>query len=54
MFQKKFAAAKTLLEDVYKNSGKRLMPNYHDNFRTTGNNNAESIFEVQFSVNFIG
>jgi hypothetical protein len=51
MFQKKFAAAKTLLEDVYKNSGKRLMPNYHDNFRTTGNNNAESIFEVQFSVN---
>ena len=27
------------------------MPNYHDNFRTTGNNNAESIFEVQFSVN---
>jgi len=51
MFQKKFAAAKTLLEDVYKNSGKRLMPNYHDNFRTTGNNNAESIFEIQFSVN---
>ena len=51
MFQKKFAAAKTLLEDVYKNSGKKLVPNYHDNFRTTGNNNAESIFEVQFSVN---
>jgi len=51
MFQKKFAAAKTILEDVYKNSGKKLVPNYHDNFRTTGNNNAESIFEVQFSVN---
>ena len=51
MFQKKFAAAKTILEDVYKNSGKRLVPNFHDNFRTTGNNNAESIFEVQFSVN---
>ena len=51
MFQKKYAAAKTILEDVYKNSGKRLVPNYHDNFRTTGNNNAESIFEVQFSVN---
>jgi len=51
MFQKKFAAAKTLLEDVYKNSGKKLVSNYHDNFRTTGNNNAESIFEVQFSVN---
>jgi hypothetical protein len=51
MFQKKFAAAKTLLEDVYKNSGKKLVPNFHDNFRTTGNNNAESIFEIQFSVN---
>ncbi len=51
MFQKKFAAAKTILEDVYKNSGKKLVPNFHDNFRTSGNNNAESIFEVQFSVN---
>ena len=51
MFQKKYAAAKTILEDVYKNSGKKLVSNYHDNFRSTGNNNSESIFEVQFSVN---
>ena len=51
IFQKKWAAAKTLLEDVYKNSGKRLVTNYHDNYRTITNNNAESIFEVQFSVN---
>lgn len=51
VFQKKWAAAKTLLEDVYKNSGKALVPNYHDNYRTLGNNNSESIFEVQFSVN---
>ncbi|MFN3488760.1 MAG: RagB/SusD family nutrient uptake outer membrane protein [Emticicia sp.] len=51
IFQKKWAAAKTLLEDVYKNSGKKLAPNYHDNYRNTTNNNIESIFEVQFSVN---
>jgi len=51
VFQKKWAAAKTLLEDVLKNSGKKLTANYHDNYRTTGNNNSESIFEVQFSVN---
>ncbi|AFK05258.1 RagB/SusD domain-containing protein [Emticicia oligotrophica DSM 17448] len=51
IFQKKWAAAKVLLEDVYKNSGKRLMPNYHDNYRNITNNNAESIFEVEFSVN---
>ncbi|MHA8053338.1 RagB/SusD family nutrient uptake outer membrane protein [Aquirufa sp. Wall-65K1] len=51
IFQKKWAAAKTLLEDVYKNSGKKLVTNYHDNYRNTTNNNIESIFEVQFSVN---
>ena len=51
IFQKKYAAAKTLLEDVYKNSGKRLVANYHENYRNTTNNNTESIFEVQFSVN---
>ncbi len=51
VFQKKWAAAKALLDDVLKNSGKKLVANYHDNYRTTGNNNSESIFEVQFSVN---
>jgi len=51
MFQGKFAAAKTVLEDVLKNSGKKLVTNYHDNYRTATNNNAESIFEVEFSVN---
>lgn len=51
IFQKKYAAAKTLLEDVYKNSGKRLVANYHENYRNITNNNTESIFEVQFSVN---
>ncbi|WP_025764674.1 RagB/SusD family nutrient uptake outer membrane protein [Dyadobacter tibetensis] len=51
VFQKKWAPAKVILEEVIQNSGKRLVANYHDNYRTAGNNNAESIFEVQFSVN---
>ncbi|PWJ59494.1 putative outer membrane starch-binding protein [Dyadobacter jejuensis] len=51
IFQKKWELAKTLLEEVIQNSGKKLVANYHDNYRTTGNNNTESIFEVQFSVN---
>ncbi|MBK6392795.1 MAG: RagB/SusD family nutrient uptake outer membrane protein [Saprospiraceae bacterium] len=51
LFQKKWAAAEVILQDIINNSGKKLMTNYHDNYRTAGNNNAESIFEVQFSVN---
>lgn len=51
LFQKKWAAAKTELLDVYTNSGKSLTASYHDNFRTATNNNRESIFEVQFSIN---
>ena len=50
MFQKKFSLAKPLLLDVLQNSGKKLV-DYHDNYRNTTNNNAESLFEVQFSVN---
>ena len=51
LFQKKWAEAKTLLLEVYTGSGKRLVTEYHDNFRTVTNNNAESIFEVEFSIN---
>ncbi len=51
IFQGKWQAAKDLLLDVYTNSGKKLMANYHDNYRNITNNNAESIFEVEFSVN---
>ncbi len=51
IFQKKWAQAKTLLDDVLKNSGKKLVANYHDNYRMVTNNNTESIFEVQFSIN---
>jgi hypothetical protein len=51
MFQRKFDLAKPLLLDVLQNSGKKLVTDYHDNYRNTTNNNSESIFEVQFSVN---
>ena len=51
VFEKKWAQAKPLLEDILNNSGKKLVANYHDNYRSVTNNNAESIFEVEFSVN---
>ena len=51
LFQKKYPEAKTLLEAIVGSGQYRLMPNYHDNFRAVMNNNAESIFEVQYSVN---
>ncbi|WP_019988228.1 RagB/SusD family nutrient uptake outer membrane protein [Rudanella lutea] len=51
LFQKKYAEAKTLLEGIVASNQYRLMDRYHDNFRAVTNNNAESIFEVQYSVN---
>ncbi len=51
VFQKKWAPAKALLIEVLAGSGKKLVDNYHDNYRSVTNNNAESIFEVEFSVN---
>lgn len=51
MFQKKYDLAKPLLLDVLQNSGRKLVSEYHHNYRNTTNNNSESIFEVQFSVN---
>lgn len=51
LFEKKWAEAKTLLDDII-NSGKYdLMPNFSDNFVAAKRNNKESIFEVQYSVN---
>jgi len=51
LFQEKWADAKTLLEAIVASNQFQLMDKYHDNFRTTTNNNKESIFEVQYSVN---
>ncbi len=51
LFQKKYAAAKTLLEEIVASTQFKLVDKYHDNFKAVTNNNAESIFEIQYSVN---
>jgi len=51
MFQQEYAEAKVLLDDVINNGPFELVDCYHTNFRIDGNNNTESIFEVQSSVN---
>ena len=51
LYQKKWAEAKTLLTAITTSGRYRLMDRYHDNFRAAMNNNAESILEVQNSVN---
>ena len=49
--QKKYAEAKTLLDDVINTGGYTLMPNYQDNYMIASQNNSESILEVQYAVN---
>ncbi|CAG5007434.1 SusD-like protein P25 [Dyadobacter sp. CECT 9275] len=51
LFQKKYPDAKVLLEAIVASNKYRLVDKYHDNFQASTNNNAESIFEVQYSVN---
>jgi starch-binding outer membrane protein, SusD/RagB family len=51
LFQKNYAEAKTYLDAIVASAKYSLMPLYHDNFRASTNNNAESVFEVQYSVN---
>lgn len=51
LFQKQYAEAKVLFEVIVASNQFKLMDRYHDNFRAVTNNNAESIFEVQYSVN---
>jgi hypothetical protein len=51
LFEKKYDAAKTILEAIVNSGQYKLMDNYHDNFKAVTNNNTESIFEVQYSVN---
>jgi starch-binding outer membrane protein, SusD/RagB family len=51
LYQKKYAEAKTLLLEIVNSAQFSLAAKYHDNFRASTNNNTESIFEVQYSVN---
>jgi hypothetical protein len=57
IFQKKFAEAKTVLDDVIANGKNtkgtkyKLVDKFADNFNAETENNSESIFQVQYSVN---
>lgn len=52
MFQKKYAQALTLLNEIINSGEYDLADSFHDNFRTAGQtNNPEVIFAVQASVN---
>ncbi len=51
MFQKKFDLAMPLLQDIYDNGPFQLMDSYEKNYRIAHNNNAESIWEIQYAVN---
>jgi hypothetical protein len=46
-----YTNAKPLLDNIIASGKYSLMPNFHDNYRIDKNNNAESIFEIQASVN---
>lgn len=51
MFEQKFTQAMPILRDVYENGGFTLMDSYEKNYFIAHNNNAESIWEIQYAVN---
>lgn len=51
MMQQKYSAALPLLQDVYSNGGFTLVPQFNQNHLIAFDNNTESIFEIQYSVN---
>ncbi|PRY85770.1 RagB/SusD family nutrient uptake outer membrane protein [Mongoliibacter ruber] len=52
MFKGDFAAAKPLLENIVNSGLYSLVDRYLDNFEEENENNAESLFEVQFTRDF--
>jgi len=51
LLQNKHSEAKPYLDDVFENGGYVLMPSYEQNYLIAYNNNQESIFEIQCTVN---
>jgi hypothetical protein len=51
LFQGRYGDAKPILDAIVTTGGYKLVDKYHDNHRAVTNNNSESIFEIQFSVN---
>ncbi len=52
VWKEDWSAAITAFADVVNNGPYMLMPNYEDNFKFNTENNAESIFEIQFGGPF--
>ena len=51
LFQQEYAEAKLLLDDIINDGGFDLAEDFYDNYNATTENNIESIFEIQSSVN---
>lgn len=51
LYAEDYAGAVTTFADVYSAGPYMLMPNYEDNFAIDQENNAESVFELQYSSN---
>jgi len=51
MFQSKFSQAKPLLDDIINNGPFALTTKFNDNFNVASNQNSETVFAVQYSVN---
>jgi starch-binding outer membrane protein, SusD/RagB family len=48
LWQKKWAEARAIAEEVVNSGEYQLVPNYSTIFTTAGENNAESVFEIQY------
>ena len=51
LYQNKYAEALSNFNEVINSGAYALFPSFHDNFRTSGNNGIEAIFQIQASVN---
>ena len=54
LYTQQYAEAETVFADVVNNGPFSLVPNYLDNFTSANENNAESLFEIQYSETFSG
>jgi hypothetical protein len=50
LYQNQYDTARILLDEVIESGHFQLEKNFHDNFRTEGDNNTESIFQYQASI----
>lgn len=53
LFQGDFSKTLSLINEIIQSGQYSLLENYHENFRTIGDNKSEAIFQIQASVNDI-